>query len=172
MEALRRVMKPLEDRIRLMAGRAVIRAIDDAKRAQEVQLELLDGETQDAAERFQDYGFTSVPLPGAEAVVIFIGGLRSHPIVLKAEDRRHRMGGLEPGEVAIYDDQGQMVKIARGGIEIHTDKEVSIQAGTVIVDSQDVRLGGEGGKPIARVGDQVDLSTGKILTGSIRVKAA
>lgn len=172
MNGLQRFMKPIENRVRLMVGRAIVRLVDDATKAQSVQIELLEGETQDAVERYQDYGFTSVPHPGAEAVAVAVGGLRSHMIVIKVEDRRYRLTGLEQGEVALFDDLGQMVKLGRERIEIVSENEVKVIAPKAIVESDDVHLGAEGGAKVARIGDDVDLGTGKIISGSDKVRAA
>lgn len=172
MSAFRKAIAPIEGRVRLMVARAIVRLVDDATKAQSVQIDLLEGETQDGVERYQDYGFTSNPHPGAEAVAVAVGGLRSHMIVIKVEDRRYRLTALETGEVAIFDDLGQMVKLGRERIEIASDNEVKITAPKVIVESDDVQLGAEGGEKVARIGDDVDLGTGKIISGSEKVKAA
>lgn len=172
MNGLQRFLQPLEGRVRGMVGRAIVRLVDDATRAQSVQVELLEGETQDAVERYQDYGFTSVPHPGAEAVAVAVGGLRSHMIVIKVEDRRYRLTGLEQGEVALFDDLGQVIKLGRERIEIVSETEVKVTAPKVIVESDDVHLGAEGGQKVARIGDDVDLGTGKIISGSDKVRAA
>lgn len=172
MNGFARFLKPLEGRVRLMISRAIVRLVDDATKAQSVQIELLEDESQDAVERYQDYGITSVPHPGAEAIAVSVGGLRSHAIVIKVEDRRYRLTGLEQGEVALFDDLGQLVKLGRERIEIVSDNEVKVIAPKVIVESDDVNLGAEGGEKVARVGDDVDLGTGKIISGSDKVKAA
>lgn len=171
-EQLRRATKPLEDRLRLMIGRAIVRLVDDATSAQSMQLELLAGETQDAVERLQDYGFTSVPHPGAEALVACTGGLRSHAVAIRVEDRRYRLKGLQAGEVAIYDDLGNVIQLGRDRVEIIAVSEVRVEAPLVKVLSDDVRLGGDGGAKVARIGDNVDLGTGKIISGSDKVTAA
>lgn len=165
-------MSAIADRVRNMAARAILRVINDAAKAQAVQIELLDGESQDGVERFQNYGFTSVPHDGAEAVALAMGGLRSHVIVIACEDRRYRLTSMESGEVALYDDRGQIVKLTRSGIEIVSPDEVKVTAPVVLVESDDVRLGGDGGPAVARIGDDVDLGTGKIITGSDKVTAA
>lgn len=48
---------------------------------------------------------------------------------------------------------------------------VDIEALTANVNASSVNLGGNGGSGVARIGDSVDLSTGKIITGSSIVKA-
>ena len=133
---VRRLAEGLRARVQLMIGRAVVRAIDDGRRLQEVQLALLPGELRDQVERFQEYGFTSVPHPGAEAVVVFIGGNRDHGLVAACDDRRHRPRGLKIGEVMIYasfgqfmkmDEAGRLVISAPKGIRIESPEEIDIR---------------------------------------------
>ncbi len=119
LEALGKFVKPLSNRIANMVGRAVLRVADDAKQIQIVQVDLLEGETRDDIERFQNYGFTSRPRDGAEAVVLFVGGRRDHGLCIAVDDRRHRLKNLESGEVAIYNDAGAKVVLkASGEIEL------------------------------------------------------
>lgn len=170
--AAREMLGGLEGRVRGMVARAIVRLVDDARRAQELQLELLAGESQDAVERFQNYGLTSAPHPGAEALVVFAGGLRSHGVVLAVEDRRYRLTGLAQGEVALFDDLGNVIKLGRQRIDVTAVSELRVEAPKVIVQSNDIQLGESGGAAVARVGDDVNLSTGKIISGSAKVRAA
>lgn len=55
-------------------------------------------------------------------------GDREHSIAICVADRRYRLTGLTSGEVALYDDQGQEVVLAREGIRIHTDKTLAVDA--------------------------------------------
>lgn len=104
---MRGPLAKIETRIKLLLGRAVIRLVDDARRIQELQVEALEGEVIDLVERFQEYGFTSHPHEGAEAVIGAFGGARQHSVVLKVDDRRYRLTGLEEGEVALYTDEDE-----------------------------------------------------------------
>lgn len=181
---VREMMGGLEGRVRGMVARAILRLVDDARAAQEVQIELLEGESQDAVERFQNYGLTSVPHPGAEALVVFAGGLRSHGVVLAVEDRRYRLRGLEAGEVALYDDLGNVVKLGRDAIVVTavskltvdapaievTCQTAEVTADSVTITANTVDLGGSGGAAVARIGD--DVVGGKIISGSSKVRAA
>lgn len=170
-------MMDLGRRISAMVGRAVLSAIDDAKMLQAVQVTLLADEVADGVERFQNYGFTAHPHADAEAIVLAIGGTRSHLVAIAVDDRRYRLKNLAAGEVGMYDDQGQTIILKRGGIEITTDKPVTVTAQTVDVTadsvtiiSDDVNLGGPGGAAVARVGDPV--VGGVIAAGSSKVKSA
>lgn len=155
-------MSAIERRVRMMIGRGTIGAIDDATKAQSAQIDMLADETHDAVERFQNYGLTSHPHPDAEAMVVFPGGVRSHGIVLGVEDRRYRLKGLATGEVALYDDLGQVVHLTRDGIRIVSATAVTVEAPKVTVIADRVDLGGEGGAGVARIGDAVE---GGVITG-------
>ncbi len=80
-------------------------------------------ETITNREMFQDYGFASNPQPGAEGIVINDG---NHYIMIATEDRRYRIP-LQTGEVALYTDEGDTIKLGRGHqITINT-------TGTVVI---------------------------------------
>lgn len=111
-----------------------------------VDMQGLSGESV-SGELFQHYGFSSAPLPGAEYLVIPVGGNSKHAIVAASEDGRYRIG-LQDGEVSIYTDEGDYVHLKRGRVvEIVTDTLV-VKAGkkvrfeTPIVEmSGDQRVG-------------------------------
>jgi len=131
-----KLIQPYARRIRLMVSRGVIRLVNDGLKLQEVQIALLADETRDTVERFQEYGFTSVPHPGAEAVFLSVGGSRDHGIVIAIDDRRYRLKGLQSGEAALYDDLGQKVHLTRDGIVAESPLQI-----TAI--SPEINLGGE-----------------------------
>ncbi len=123
------LLKPLLRRVRLMVARAVVRLIDDAKAQQMLQVELLAGETRDTVERFQQYGLSSHPHPGAEGVAVCVGGNRAHTLIINVDDRRYRLTNIAQGEVALYDDLGSKVHLRRGGaIDIVCSSQVTVDA--------------------------------------------
>lgn len=128
-----RLIAPLSRRVRLMVGRAVLTAVNDAGGLQTVQVKLLADEVRDGVERMQQYGFTSVPLPGAEGVMVSVGGSRDHGIVIAMDDRRYRIKGLQPGEVALYTDEDKQdhkhrIIFGRGGKIDVLGKNVTVTA--------------------------------------------
>lgn len=77
----------------------------------------------------------------------------------------------------ISDDEGFVISkdntiltLTTSGVKIQGGT-VDIEALTANVNASSVNLGGSGGLGVARIGDSVDLSTGKIITGSSIVKA-
>jgi hypothetical protein len=88
---------------------------------QEISASFMKGEARKAIEHAQQYGFTSLPFDpdkegkdgkpgiGPETFISFIGGNRSFPSAGPVDDRRHRLKGLEKGDVALFGgkDTGQ-----------------------------------------------------------------
>lgn len=121
LKLISKATQPMRDRIMLMMGRAVLTALNDAGGIQVGRADLLEDESRDNLERLQDYGFTSVPLPGADAFVAFPGGNRDNGVILRVDDRRYRLTGLKGGEVAIYTDEGDSIILKRNNnIEVKT----------------------------------------------------
>lgn len=142
--ALDKLVAPLRRRVMLMVGRAVVRLVADGLKLQELQLTLLAGETLDGVERLQEYGLSSHPHPGAEAAVVFVGGSRNHGLVIAVDDRRYRLKSLQPGEVALYDDQGQVVHLKRQGIAIESHAEIALKAPRIALEAPEVSIDCEG----------------------------
>ncbi|WP_449102179.1 phage baseplate assembly protein V [Pseudomonas extremaustralis] len=135
-----------------MLARGTVVLADAAKKLQGLQVRLTAGELKDGAEHFEPYGFTSNPLAGAEVLAAFIGGDRSHAVVLVAADRRYRIQALASGEVAIYTDEGDRIHFKRGRIIDIETQTLNIKATTAVnIDSPVINQTGE----IVSQGDQV-----------------
>lgn len=112
-DQLNRFIAPLVTRIRNVASRGVIKSVSDTNKIQQIQASLLAGELKNGLEHYQGYGFTSVPLNGMETLVVFCGGDRSNGVVVAVGDRKFRLKEMKQGEVAIYTDEGDYIKLAR-----------------------------------------------------------
>lgn len=124
-----RVLGPFVRRISNMLARGSVAAANAATRMQTLQVRLLAGEVKDAMEHFEPFGFTSKPLPGAEALAAFLGGDRSHGVVLVVADRRYRLQTLQDGEVALHDAFGNWAHFkADGTFEISATTQVAIDS--------------------------------------------
>lgn len=110
-----KMMRPLATRVNNMVARAVVQLVDDGRKLQMMQMGVLADEDVPDAEHFQSYGFSSVPLPGAEAVMLFPNGDRAHPLVIAASDRRYRPIGGVGGQVDIYHYKGAKVTMLDSG---------------------------------------------------------
>lgn len=110
-----RFMEPHVRSIRLMITRVVADIVIDTTGIQTVQSSLLFGEFAEL-ERFQNYGFTSVPFSqSAEGIAVFVGGNREHGVIIAMDDRTFRKGPLLPGQAAVYDAVGSYFQCNNDG---------------------------------------------------------
>lgn len=138
--------------LKSMLVRGTVIMADAARKLQTLQVRLTAGEIKDGAEHFEPYGFTSHPLAEAEVLTAFLGGDRSHAVVLVASDRRYRIKELKPGEVAIYTDEGDKVHFKRGRIIDIETETLNIKAtNSVNFDTPTITQTGQ----IESQGDQV-----------------
>lgn len=132
----RRLIGPLQRSVRMMISRGVLTLVDDTQPTQEVQLNLYAGENLSGVERFQQYGFTSVPFPGAEAIFAAVAGNRTQGVVLVAGDKRYRLVGLPNGAVALHDyqDPPQTIILQPNGIVVTSQLGVTITTPTLTLN--------------------------------------
>ena len=82
-------MSPLDRvllKVRQMVSRGVVLLVNDALKMQEMQLKIMADDTMDGVERFQNYGYTSVPHAGSEAIALTVNGDKSHTVVIVVDD--------------------------------------------------------------------------------------
>lgn len=98
------------------AFRGKITLINSTEPIQHMQVDGLAGETLQDLEHFQQFGFTSHPPVGSEAVIIPLGGATSHGIVVATQNGNYRIKNLKSGETAIYSSEGAKIVIKQGRI--------------------------------------------------------
>jgi phage gp45-like len=114
-------------------ARSVGTAVDDSKLMQESAGNFMKNESRKGIETPQNYGFTSVPMGpdkdkdgnitgSYENFIGFVGGSRAFPYVSMRDDRRHRLLGLQPGDVALY-------RTKTDGMQLHMNKDGAFWTG-------------------------------------------
>lgn len=105
-----RAIAPLKRKVQLMVGRAIITAVADSKKIQELQVSVMAEEVQEDVQSFQTYGFRSRPPAGTEAIMLSIGGNRDNPVVIATENREAKdaLPDLEAGESVWYHHQEEV----------------------------------------------------------------
>ena len=133
----------LEERLKgmVMRGR-VVAARSPENNLGQIEVEVLPGDVP-TVERIAEYGFASAPHAGAEAVTVAVQGKAEDLLVIAVDDRRFRVR-LKAGEVAIFDDLGQVVHLTREGI---------------VVEAPSIALGEGASAGVARQGDTVTLDS-------------
>jgi len=171
-EYLTKFIDDIKHRVMLTVGRAVVTAVYDDKKIQEIQATILAGETRDKLERFQQYGFTSKPFVGAEAITLSLGGIREHTVVIAVDDRRYRLKNLADGEVALYTDEGDKIHFKRSKeIFISSGDHVNIESANKVTvkatNSIDVE---SSGTATIKATDSIDVET-KVLKAKATTSA-
>ena len=116
---IERLLAPVKQRLSIMVRRGLIALVDDTKELQSLQVSLLAGELRDKVERFQEYGFSSAPTPGAEAILVALGGQPGILVAIAVDDKTSRPTGGLPGEVTLYSKFGHRILFkADGTIEL------------------------------------------------------
>jgi len=152
--------------------RATVKLVNSKTKTQTLQIGLLAGEIKGGIEHLEPYGFTSCPHVGAEGLALFLGGDRSNGVVIVTADKRYRLLNLAAGEVAIYDDQGQMVALKRTGIVVSTPKTLTATAsGDATITAPNVKVVGN-----VQVQGDVNVTgtisaTGDVKAGSISLNS-
>ena len=114
--------KSIGDTVRA-AFRGKITLVVSSEPVQRVQLSGLADETLQDLEHLQEFGFTSNPPEGTEAVVIPLGGNTSHGVIVATQHGSFRVKNLKPGETAIFSSEGAKIVIKQGKI-IEADCDV------------------------------------------------
>lgn len=109
----------LARRILLLMARGAIALVDDTKSVQTLQVRLNALELIPDVPRYAEYGFTSNPPTGTQALVAFKNGDRNDGFVIATSNAKYRMKALESGEMAISDDKGQSVYLSASGIIVN-----------------------------------------------------
>ena len=103
-------------RLRLLVNRGVVNHVSDGLKQQNLQVSLLAEETADDVERFQNYGHTSVPPAGSEAIVLAVGGVRQHLVAVSVDNKSSRLTGLKAGDSAVYHLDGHNILLTEDGV--------------------------------------------------------
>ncbi|MFM0689230.1 phage baseplate assembly protein V [Paraburkholderia strydomiana] len=105
-------------RILLLMARGAIALVDDTKGVQTLQVRLNALELIPDVPRYAEYGFTSNPPEGTQALIAFKNGDRNDGFVIATSNAKYRMKPLATGEVAIHDSRGQSVYLTEAGIVV------------------------------------------------------
>lgn len=99
----------------MIVATAIIERVDDSQKIQKNQVSVFSDDVRSDIDRFQQYGFSSVPLPGCQAIVISPGGSKDRSIVIATDDERYRPTGLEQGEAIMFNHLGDYAKLDKDG---------------------------------------------------------
>lgn len=122
-------------------------------------------------EMMQHYGFTSNPPPGTECVVVPLGGRSGHGIIVSTEHGTYRLKQLQPGEMAIYTDEGDNITLKRGHLIEVTTQTFRINA-SVAIEMNSPTITGNASNTVQLNTPTVNASAAIVAQGDITDSAA
>ncbi|EOI6482053.1 phage baseplate assembly protein V [Yersinia enterocolitica] len=141
---INKVTAGFQRRLRLMISRGVVNIINDGLKTQNLQVSMLADETADDVERFQNYGHSSVPPAGSEAIILSVGGIRQHLVAIAVDDKNSRLGSLESGDSAVYHLEGHKILLTKDGVIKIVCKRLEVVAeDEILFDSPQTRFSGD-----------------------------
>ncbi|VWC79169.1 baseplate assembly protein [Burkholderia aenigmatica] len=167
-------MTAILDRVRSLFGRGRITLVDDTGPVQLVQVRMNGLEVPTGRYRVPEFGFSSNPPVGSDALALHVAGDRSAGAVVGTNHQTSRPRGLAPGESILYSEDGKSVYLKNGSIVVEAkgqDVVVNDAANVTWTCSGDFKIV-TGGKfsVVAPGGSEFDTpmlaSTGDILDNS------
>lgn len=138
---IEKLLAPIWVVIRATVSKAVVNLVDDTTKMQMVQVSVLKEETS-KVERVQNYGFSSVPPKGSEAIVLSVNGNQDNSVAIVVDYSKGRMGNGAPEQVTMHDKDGNYVRMtADNGIEVESpNHKVTIKAsGDIEIGNQNLK---------------------------------
>lgn len=102
-------IRPIRQKLVGIVSRGTVSSVDDTKSTQTMQVRLGADESTLSIDRLQPFGFSSVPLPGADALHLSIGGNRANGVVVACGDSRYRPSGYAAGTVCLHTQNAVLV---------------------------------------------------------------
>jgi phage gp45-like len=96
-----------------------INQVDDTGTVATVQVQVGYQEVMDGKPLLQQFGFSSVPPIGSDAMVMFIAGDRSNGVVLGTNHQSTRPTGRQPGETTVFNSTGMWIYLSSTGVVIN-----------------------------------------------------
>lgn len=121
-----------------MIMRGVITQADSETMMQSLQVAGIGRLPLDGVEHWESYGFTAMPLEGAEAMLLTAGGRLGHTVAVAVADRRYRPTGMQGGEVAMYNHAGDILLFKDGRlVELNVGAKVTVTCPEVVIKASD-----------------------------------
>lgn len=105
---------------------------DDSGVVQTVQVQS-PSEVRSDTPVLQQFGFSSVLPAGTDVVVMSLAGNRSSAVVVASGHQSYRINGLNSGEVVVYNQWGQYVRLGEDGIVVEASgQQVLVNSATTL----------------------------------------
>jgi phage baseplate assembly protein V len=112
-------------------GRGRVTLVNDDGVIQTAQVQISQNELRDDTPRMAEYGLTSNPPIGTDAVVNFLGGDRNFGVIVATNHQASRPKGLSEGESMLYQQNGLQIYLSNNELIVNaTNLPVTINDAT------------------------------------------
>jgi phage baseplate assembly protein V len=122
-----KALAPVKRRISQMLVRALVTSVNEDVKRQTLQVKMRADESADDIERFQNYGTSSNPPLGSEAILAALGGNLGQLVAIAVESKQYRPKG-EMGDVFLYHMEGHRIQLTKDGVINITANKVNLTA--------------------------------------------
>ncbi|MCT6881582.1 phage baseplate assembly protein V [Snodgrassella alvi] len=132
------------------AFRGRLTRVNATEPIQSAQISALADELLQDVEHMQQFGFTSNPPVGSEAIILPLSGQTTHGIIIGTEHGAYRIKALASGEVAVYNQSGASITLKNGRlIEIDCETlNIKAPAGVKIEAAAGISIDAQAGVDI------------------------
>lgn len=120
---------------RLKSFIGAVKLVKSDAKTQTVQVALTKEFVIDNVPHIEPYGFTAHPQADAECLVVNVGENGERPVAVVIGGRTCRLQGLQAGEVALYTDEGDEIRLKRG-------HEIVVKTSKFVIDAAEIDLNG------------------------------
>ena len=110
-----RLIKPRDDRLNNLSRLGKVLMMK-AGNTQSAQVQTANNEIADNVKFIEAYGLTAKPKQNSECILLNIQGNPGNVVALVIGNRELRFKALNDGEVAMYDDSGNLLHFKNGGV--------------------------------------------------------
>ena len=153
----------LSSRIMNMASRGTTVEDDNSKGIQQAKIRGQHGEEIPKVQRWEQFGLTSRPPAGSDALILSINGTRDSAQMVAVSSPDSRLTDGAEGSTTLYDAAGNKVYLDNGGnIVIEGSGTITIKAADVAIESGTLT---HNGVDISETHKHQDVTPGAGLTG-------
>lgn len=165
----------IKNKVNNVVARAVITAIRQDEGKLYAQVKEL-GDNNSDIELLQQYGFRSMPLPGARGILIAYGGNKDNVTLINADDKRVKIP-LVKGDVVVYNADLSYTKYSGNDIEHVSEDSQKFTVGNseLLIESDGITItvGGiayEFTASSLSAGADIETSSGDVTAGTVSLK--
>lgn len=116
--ALERILRPITNKLTLMLGRAVIRAVAIDKGQIALDAEMFADDIVAKMEYFTHHGLFSKPPSNSHCIMLCPGGRRENAVIVAVKSAASIPAQASAAEIALYTSQGSVIALMENG-DIH-----------------------------------------------------